>query len=203
MQKDAVCVCRFRQTAQSLFGEATMKFDFQPISIGDAEEIVGWRHPEPYHLYDVEDATHLLNPAFHYYVSRFGQRVSAFLCYGEDARVRGFDYDDSYVDVGWGLRPDLTDQGLGKCLISQVMGFMHSRTERKRLRATVMAFNERCQKACRSAGFICSTRFVRPSDGRRFVVMTEKETEQAHAADSTADARVSRQVPNELTLPPP
>ena len=166
-----------------------MNFDFQPISFSDAEEIVGWRYPSPYHLYNMDDTAQLLNPAFHYYVSRFEEHVTAFLCYGEDAQAPGFDYDNSCVDVGWGLRPDLTDRGLGECFISQVMGFMRLRTERKRLRVTIMAFNERCQKACGSVGFICSDRFVRPADGKKFVVMTEKKTEQGATADGMQSRR--------------
>jgi len=165
------------------FGHQIMRFDFQPISVSDAEGIVAWRYPRPYHLYDMKDATQLLNPRFHYHVSRSEQQVTAFLCYGKGAQVPGFDYDDSCVDVGWGLRPDLTDQGLGACFVSQVTAFMHPRTERKPLRVTIMALNERCQKACGPAGFVYSTRFVRPSDGKRFVVMTEKETEEVHPAD--------------------
>ncbi len=162
-----------------------MRFEFEPISTSDAEEIAGWRYPNPYHIYDMEDAAHLLNPAIHYHVSRFEQRVTAFLCYGEDAQVPGFDYDDSCVDVGWGLRPDLTDQGLGEHLVTKVMAFMRSDAERKRLRVTIMAFNERCQKACKSVGFSYSERFARPSDGKKFVVMTEKEAEQVRPVDDT------------------
>ena len=150
-----------------------MIFNFQPISVRDAQEIAGWRYPSPYHVYNMEDTTQLLNPALHYYVSRLDQRAAAFVSYGEDARVPGFDYDDSCLDVGWGLRPDLTGRGLGESFLGQVMDFVRSRTESERLRVSVMASNERCQKACRSVGFICSEGFVRPSDSREFVVMTD------------------------------
>lgn len=149
-----------------------MKFAFEPISSMDAAEIAGWRYPSPYCLYNIEHTGHLLDPSLHYFVSRLNDRVTAFLCYGEDARVPGFPYDDSCVDVGGGLRPDLTGRGLGESFLRQAIGFVQSRTGDKPIRVSVVAFNERCQKVCRSVGLTCLERFVRPSDGAAFVVMT-------------------------------
>jgi RimJ/RimL family protein N-acetyltransferase len=97
--------------------------------------------------------------------------VVGFLCWGEEAGVVGFDYDDAWTDIGWGLRPDLTGRGLGRRFISDVAASVGSHLPRARLRATIAAFNVRCRKACTGAGFTEIARFTRPSDGMPFVVM--------------------------------
>lgn len=47
----------------------------------------------------------------------------AFRSFGEDGRVNGGDYDDSFLDTGGGLRPDLTGQGLGPEMIAEGLAF--------------------------------------------------------------------------------
>ncbi len=150
-----------------------MRFRFQPITPNDAEAIVLWRYPSPFDLYDMNGpASRLLEPSYHYHVAHEEEQVVAFLCWGEDARVSGFDYDDSQIDVGWGLRPDCTGRGLGSGFIGEVVAFVEGRAPGARLRASVAAFNARCQKACGAVGFTDSECFTRPSDGMSFLVMT-------------------------------
>ena len=39
-------------------------------------------------------------------------QLIGFCCFGPDARVTGFAYDEDSLDIGAGLRPDLTGRGL-------------------------------------------------------------------------------------------
>ena len=48
---------------------------------------------------------------------------SASGSFGPDGRVPGWDYDETALDTGGGLRPSLTGQGLGRAVISAGLDF--------------------------------------------------------------------------------
>lgn len=93
-----------------------------------------------------------------------------FCSFGEDGRVPGFDYDETAIDVGAGLRPDWTGRGEGAAFLSAIVGFARDELGLVRLRVTVADWNERALRAVRSLGFQDSTRFER-ADGRSFLVL--------------------------------
>lgn len=155
-----------------------MTIHFKKISEEDAAEIADWRYPGIYAMYNLKsEGKELLAPDLHYYVWSQGGHVCWFFCYGSDARVPGFAYDrhGDYLDIGWGLRPDLTGRGKGKELVECALGFIAQTTGSTSFRVTVAAFNERCLKTCRSAGFSDPVRFTRETDHREFVVLTAKK----------------------------
>jgi RimJ/RimL family protein N-acetyltransferase len=149
-----------------------MTFHFEPATGADAERIAAWHYRSPYHIYDWNGHTEgFRREADNYRVVKSNGVPIAFLCWGSEARVKGFTYDDSCVDIGWGLRPDLTGAGLGKQLITDAVRFVTTTVEAKRLRATVAGFNARCQRAAEHAGFSPAATFTRPTDGLAFVVV--------------------------------
>ena len=149
---------------------------FQPLDTPAAEEIVGWRYPEPYDVYNLDASAlpALLAPEHAYHaVLEDQQRLIGFCCFGPDARVPGGDYrDTATLDVGAGLRPDLTGQHLGPSFLRAVLAFGRERFGATRFRATIAAFNHRALRAAAQAGFHRTATFKQGGpDGREFVVL--------------------------------
>src|SRR5437868_10225481 len=89
-----------------------MQFAWRAINRVDAEQIVGWRYAVPYDRYNLaeSDVAGLLVPRNNYFVADDADdRLVGFCCFGADARVSGGSYgDETGLDVGVGLRPDVT-----------------------------------------------------------------------------------------------
>ena len=81
-----------------------------------AADIVTWRYPAPYQCYDQAGAgpAYFLDPAsgFRALVDDEGALIG-YRSFGPDGRVPGGAYDDSALDTGGGLRPELTGLGRG------------------------------------------------------------------------------------------
>ena len=144
-----------------------------------ARMALGWRYEPPYDFYN-PDPQHLdiiiqnsfLNPAYHYFsVFDAQEALIAFRCYGEDARVPGGDYSDDALDVGGGLRPDLTGQGLGPQIMRAEIEFAIAQFTPHTLRATVAEFNLRARRACEKVGYGITQRFVATHNGVPFVIL--------------------------------
>ena len=103
----------------------------------------------------------------------------AYCCFGLDARVPGGDYDTPALDIGLGVRPDLTGQGRGLGYLLAVLGVAQRTVSPGTFRVTVAEFNKRAQKVWRRAGFRPVQRFVRQQDGRPFVILLRKATVNA------------------------
>jgi ribosomal-protein-alanine N-acetyltransferase len=139
---------------------------FRPLTRADAEAIVCWRYPAPYDLYNLdarppsEAVDSLLDPELRYYaVLDSSGELIAFRCFGSDAQVEGGDYSVDALDMGGGLRPDLTGKGLGRIVISAAMSFGRQKFSPKRFRTTVASFNVRALRVCLgSSGFLVADR---------------------------------------------
>ena len=124
-----------------------MSFIFRPMTEADAAAIVTWRYEEPYSLYDFtpDDFAPLLDPdnQYHAILSDDGALIG-FCCFGRDARVPGGDYRDvEALDVGIGLRPDLTGRGLGPVVFAAILDFGRERFGPGPFRLAVATFNLR------------------------------------------------------------
>src|SRR5258708_16244529 len=88
-------------------------------------EIATWRYPAPYDCYDMAGASaaFIATPESGFYALTDGDALIGFRSFGADGRVPGGDYDDSALDTGGGLRPDLTGKGLGRAAIRTGLEF--------------------------------------------------------------------------------
>lgn len=135
-------------------------FTFRKMDEASARQIAAWRYEPPYDIYNCDPdgvAEHiqvLLNPQYHYYTvwDEAGELI-AFRCFGEDAQVLGGDYRAEALDMGGGLRPDLTGQGLGASIIEAAFEFARQHFAPKAFRATVAAFNQRALRVCEKVGY--------------------------------------------------
>lgn len=129
-------------------------FAFRELTRADAHDIAGWEYDEPYSVYNSDDAERLLSSEYEYYaaVADEGELVG-YCCFGEDARVAGLEEEPGTLDVGGGLRPDLTDLGLGGPFLREVCRFGGELHHPARFRVTVAAFNRRAQLVASALGF--------------------------------------------------
>ena len=144
-------------------GPRPAAFTFRPIDRDAAERIVGWRYEPPYDFYNLDPSglPALLAPEHAYYVaSADDDDLVGFCCFGPDARVLGGDYDDATtLDVGIGLRPDLTGRGFGSAFLRAVLGFAERQYGTTRFRATIATFNARSIRVAEHAGFVRRAEF--------------------------------------------
>ena len=152
-------------------------FEVVPMTLEHAAAICTWRYPEPYDCYDLDvQPSELLRRDLGFHAVLQGARLIGFRSFGPDGRVPGWEYDDSALDTGGGLRPDLTGRGMGRRVIAAGLAFGRSRYAPPAFRITVAAFNVRALRVVESLGFERIGEFDGALDGRRFVVLVRPET---------------------------
>ena len=125
---------------------------FRQMDAADAREISGWRYAPPYDFYDSTadpaDLAELLDPE-----RRRDVYFSALD--GENRLVGFFQYEKmgEAVDVGLGLRPDLTGRGLGAEFVLAGLAFGRERFSPRRFTLSVATFNGRAIAVYERAGF--------------------------------------------------
>lgn len=156
-------------------------YTFHDITAGDACALAAWRYDGPYAFYDLgpESIADLLDPAQGYVVVRDAAgAIVGFCCFGASAQVPGGVvagvYADDALDVGFGLRPDLTGRGLGPAFVRATLGFARDRCGPRAFRLSVATFNRRAIRAYGKAGFRPGRCFLSPVRGipTHFMVMT-------------------------------
>jgi [ribosomal protein S18]-alanine N-acetyltransferase len=143
-----------------------------------AADIVTWRYPAPYDCYDMTgaDPAFLLDPASGYYALVGQDGLLGFRSFGADGQVPGGAYDESALDTGGGLRPELTGRGLGRAAIGTGLEFGRQRFAPPAFRVTVATFNRRAQRVVQALGFQPAGRFAASTDGRSFEILVRPET---------------------------
>jgi ribosomal-protein-alanine N-acetyltransferase len=129
-----------------------VKYRFEPMSQRQARTVAAWRYDPPYDFYDAvadpEDLTELLDPV---------QRESRyFAVLGDPGSLEGFfmfKQAGGAVEVGLGLRPDLTDRGRGLSFLLAGLEFARGRYAPTLFRLAVAAFNQRAIRVYEQAGF--------------------------------------------------
>jgi RimJ/RimL family protein N-acetyltransferase len=144
-----------------------------------AEDIATWRHAAPYGIYDMvgTDPAELLLPEVGYHAVLADDRLIGFRSFGPDGQVPGWDYDDSALDTGGGLRPELIGQGLGRTVISTGLAYGRARFAPPAFRVTVASFNARALRTVGSLGFQRMGTFKASRDGREFIVLERQESQ--------------------------
>ena len=147
-----------------------MSFSFRELTRDDAQTIAEWRYDGPYSLYDVDDPERLLSAKYEYYAA-FGDddELVGYCCFGEDARVPGLEEEAGVLDVGVGLRPDLTGIGLGGPFLREVCRFGGELREPVRFRVAIADFNRRAQLVASALGF--EREGLHQTEERKFVLM--------------------------------
>jgi GNAT superfamily N-acetyltransferase len=154
---------------------------FRPMDEDGALTLIGWRYEAPYDIYQLDPSpielptfvSFLVDPANRYYrIDSQRGELEAFCCVGDDAQVAGGDYSADALDLGLGVRPDLTGRGLGAGYAQALAGFASRRFAPSLLRVTIAGFNLRAQRVWEKIGFVQVQEFPAERTGRPFVVLT-------------------------------
>ena len=138
-----------------------MRFALTPITRADAQAISRWRYDRPYAVYNGSPASiaSLLEPRYLYHSVHDGHGdLVGYFCFGEDARVSagrrsGVYESEDALDVGLGMRPDLTGRGLGEKFVRAGLQFAGETYSPPAFRLTVATFNHRAIRVYERAGF--------------------------------------------------
>ena len=157
-----------------------MPFAFRSLDEKSARTILHWTYEAPYDIYNLDSpdvvATlrYLLDPQYAFY-GIYGQQgdLEAFCSFGSDGQVAGGEYSTPALDIGLGLRPDLTGQGHGSRYVNAVIEFASSTYKPDRLRVTIAAFNHRALQVWKKAGFRVVQKFKGGGETMDFVVLTK------------------------------
>lgn len=130
-----------------------MVYEFKVMTQEQAEDIAfNWRYNGEYSFYDMdadeEDLAEFLNP------EKRGE--TTFTVIKEDEMVGLFSVNKSAintVDIGLGMRPDLTGNGKGFEFLKAGIDFVQSIYKPKRITLSVATFNQRAIKVYRKVGF--------------------------------------------------
>jgi ribosomal-protein-alanine N-acetyltransferase len=138
-----------------------------------AADIVRWRYPPPYDCYDMTsaDPAFLTDPANGFFALLDGVQLVGFRSFGEDGQVPGGVYDESALDTGGGLRPELTGKGLGREAIQAGLAFGNDRFSPPAFRVTIATFNVRAQRVVGVLGFRKVSSFQASTDGRSYEIL--------------------------------
>ena len=112
-----------------------------------------------------------LDPANGFFAVLSGGELIGFRSFGPDGRVPGGAYDDSALDTGGGLRPELTGRGLGRSVIAAGLEFGRQRFAPDAFRVTVASFNTRALRVVTSLGFQRASSFTATAGERRFEIL--------------------------------
>jgi [ribosomal protein S18]-alanine N-acetyltransferase len=127
-------------------------YRFVQMDDDDAREISRWHYQPPYDFYDSasdpDDLEELLDPA-----RRENTYFSALDGEGDLVGFFQFETEGETVDVGLGLRPDLTGKGLGLEYLLAGLAFARERFSPGRFTLSVATFNERAIEVYERAGF--------------------------------------------------
>ena len=127
-------------------------YSFRLMSDEEAREISRWHYDPPYDVYDAtsdkDDLEELLDPE--------RRRDAYFSVFDESGDLVGFfqfEREGRTVDVGLGMRPDLTGKGLGVEYVLAGLQFARERFAPERFTLSVTTFNERAIRVYERAGF--------------------------------------------------
>ncbi len=148
-----------------------------PLTREHAKDIATWRYDGAYDVYDMAGVNpdELLDPEVGYHAVMAEDRLIGFRSFGPDGQVPGWEYDDSALDTGGGLRPELTGQGLGRTVISAGLAFGRAWFAPAAFRVTVASFNARALHTVASLGFERVASFKASRDARDFDVLVRVE----------------------------
>lgn len=157
-----------------------MTHQFAVLTQPQAETIAyTWHYEGEYAFYDMEadqdDLAEFLD------AEQRGQSVFAIT---SDEELVGFvsvaQPDDETVDIGLGMKPDLTGNGSGRAFVTSILDFVKATYSSHRITLSVAAFNVRAIRVYEACGFTQTGSFQQPTNGStfNFIQMERQESPQ-------------------------
>ncbi len=142
-----------------------MTHQFAVLTQQQAETIAfTWHYEGVYAFYDIEadedDLVEFLDAE---------QRGESVFAITSDSDLIGFvsvaRTEAETVDIGLGMRPDLTGNGGGRAFLSSILDFIDATYAPRRITLAVAAFNERAIRLYEACGFKQTGSFQQPTNG--------------------------------------
>lgn len=150
-----------------------MKFTLTLMNEADARVVQTWQYAAPYEIYSYTASAETLAELLerrspHYAVRDESGELVGFFCYGTSAQVWGNEVpalysQDGIIDIGLGMRPDLTGKGLGLAFVEAGLAYAREHFAPQAFRLFVLSFNERAARVYERAGFARVRVFVQPN----------------------------------------
>lgn len=150
----------------------------------EAEEIADhWKYDGEYAFYDMtadpEDYEEIMTPekrGGRYFSVFAGDELIGFFC---------VEREGGDLELGLGLRPDLTGQGRGEGFLREILRFVGDNDSFARIRISVASFNKRAIKVYERAGFVKTGTAQVPTNGGvyDFTLMEWKQKDEDKASD--------------------
>ncbi|MCC2248479.1 GNAT family N-acetyltransferase [Virgibacillus sp. AGTR] len=145
-----------------------MHYSFKPMTQEQAEIIAyEWHYDGEYRFYnmeeDQEDLQEFLNPE--------RRQGSHFIVHDEKNELVGFftyHCGDHKVEIGLGMKPELTGLGLGLSFLQAGIQFAEKKYICQRLTLSVASFNQRAIKVYKKAGFQTVESFTQHTNGSNY-----------------------------------
>lgn len=145
-----------------------MDYMFQEMTQEQAQDIAeNWRYEGEYSFYDMdadpEDLAEFLDPekrGDNYFMIFQGNEAVGFYSFGQT--------DRETVDIGLGMKPDLTGRGQGAAFLKAGLDFAKSNYHPQKITLSVAAFNKRAIKVYEKLGFKEVESFVQATNGGHF-----------------------------------
>ncbi|MBV1877354.1 MAG: GNAT family N-acetyltransferase [Pseudomonadales bacterium] len=171
---------------------ASPSFHVLPLAAGYARDLLDWRYQPPYDFYDppeVNDPEHyiqqLLNPELRFHAivgagiadhstantADRNKTMIGFCSYGIDGQVLGGDYSLSALDIGLGMKPCFTGQGLGGPFLQAILHHARLNYAAVRFRLTVADFNRRALNLYHQLGFYAVDGFSDPEQQIAYTIL--------------------------------
>lgn len=160
--------------------------DIRPLGPSEADTLLSWTYPPPYDLYnmvaDNAARAEALDPDSPYFGVFDRAELLGFFCFGPPARVGAPPPAHVYVpgplDIGLGLRPELTGRGWGLPFLRAGLAFARARFNPPSFRLSVATFNRRAITVYERTGFRAVTILTAqtPHGVHEFLVMATEQT---------------------------
>ncbi|MDM5187874.1 GNAT family protein [Bacillus sp. DX4.1] len=145
-----------------------MKYNFKIMTQEQAEDIAhNWHYEGEHSFYDIEadqeDLVEFLDPET--------RGDSTFVVIKNDEMIGFFSFckvDYYTVDIGLGMRPNLTGNGNGLEFLMAGLAFVQEEYSPENITLSVATFNERAIKVYKKAGFEAVGTFVQETNGSKF-----------------------------------
>lgn len=159
--------------------------ELRPATERDVREFAAWRYDVPYDVYEIdmtvdEAVAHFLEPGINCHTLFDGNVMVGYCTFGDDAQVPGGNYDADGIDVGLGVKPELTGAGQGNRFVAAVVAYALVTFDPPQLRVTIAVGNIRALRVWSDVGFSEVSRFATSRDimgSGEFAILTLTPTD--------------------------
>jgi ribosomal-protein-alanine N-acetyltransferase len=145
-----------------------MHFFLRAMNQQDANAIATWHYEPPYDFYDFaqdpEDLAELLDSA------NWGTTLRYAVTDEHDTLVGFFSFtpQEDALEIGLGLRPDLTGQGSGTAFLEAGLAYAREHLQAGAFSLRVATFNQRAIKTYERTGFVAQKTYMQKTNGSEF-----------------------------------